>query len=333
MPLSTGHKGIDIRQTANRLIFDALLQDTSGSLVTTGTTKLYLYELQSDYTLNSYDFSNNTFTSGVLTNAYSTLTHQRTCGNTVNTGVWTSGLTTLTGFSNSGIYYTHVNHTNAFPNDQMRKFQFGSEQGDVIVNSSNYVQVDMKNIDGSTVHNYDGTLAAVTDDTDITFPATDAYGSAVPNDARYEYSVFRLVGGSGAGQHLFTTTKTGTRKFGFVDAWTPVNPSTDTTYLLTGSWRANMETWLGSVPNALLNGDVKSYTTNTSGIADAVLMRNVSGVEQMMPEHCLGTIVLAALENSISGTTLTIKRTNGTTTHFTKTVTVDAAADPITGIQ
>ena len=66
---------------------------------------------------------------------------------------------------------------------------------------------------------------------------------------------------------------------------------------------------------------------------DAILSRNVSNVETTMPEHCLGTIILAMLEHSISGATLTIKGTDGSTTRFTKTLTTNASADPITGIQ
>lgn len=68
-------------------------------------------------------------------------------------------------------------------------------------------------------------------------------------------------------------------------------------------------------------------------IADNVLSRSVATVESTMPEHCLGTIVLAMMEHEISGTTLTIKRTNGSTTHATKTLTTNAAAEPITAIQ
>ena len=75
-------------------------------------------------------------------------------------------------------------------------------------------------------------------------------------------------------------------------------------------------------------GDIPSATT----IADAILSRNVSNVEASAAEHTLCTVVLAMLENSISGSTLTIKRTNGTTTHVTKTLTTNAAAEPITGI-
>lgn len=70
-----------------------------------------------------------------------------------------------------------------------------------------------------------------------------------------------------------------------------------------------------------------------ANLPDAILARNVSNVETTMPEHCLGTIVLALLEHAISGTTLTIRGTDGSTTRFTKTLTTNAAADPITGIQ
>jgi hypothetical protein len=73
-------------------------------------------------------------------------------------------------------------------------------------------------------------------------------------------------------------------------------------------------------------------TALKNAIADAILLRDVSNVEASAGEHTLCTVVLAMLEHSISGTTLTIKRTNGSTTHATKTITTDAAADPITGI-
>ena len=69
-----------------------------------------------------------------------------------------------------------------------------------------------------------------------------------------------------------------------------------------------------------------------NSIADAVLTRDVDNVEATANEHTLCTIILATLESAISETTWTIKRTDGITTHAAKTVTVDAAADPITGV-
>ena len=69
-----------------------------------------------------------------------------------------------------------------------------------------------------------------------------------------------------------------------------------------------------------------------ASIADAVLSRDVSQVEAEAPEHSLCTVVLAALESTISSTEWIIKRTNGETIHVTKTVTTDANAEPITGV-
>jgi hypothetical protein len=79
-----------------------------------------------------------------------------------------------------------------------------------------------------------------------------------------------------------------------------------------------------------------SPMTLTSGernaVADAVLSRDVANAESSAAEHSLCTIVLASLESSISGTTWTIKRTDGVTTHAIKTLTTDETADPITGV-
>ena len=74
-------------------------------------------------------------------------------------------------------------------------------------------------------------------------------------------------------------------------------------------------------------------TAQAQSIADEVLKRSVATGEATAAEHSLATIVLAILESSRSSTTWTIKRTDGTTTHFTKTLTLDANADPVTGIE
>lgn len=66
-------------------------------------------------------------------------------------------------------------------------------------------------------------------------------------------------------------------------------------------------------------------------IADEVLKRGVSNVEGTADTTSLAAVILAVLESSISGTTWTIRKTGGAT-FVTKTVTVDATADPITGV-
>jgi hypothetical protein len=77
---------------------------------------------------------------------------------------------------------------------------------------------------------------------------------------------------------------------------------------------------------------VVTFEQLATAIADAVLARDVDQVEASAPEHSLCTVVLAALESQIVGSTWTIKRTDGSTTHATKTVTTDADAEPITGV-
>src|SRR3990167_3780153 len=66
--------------------------------------------------------------------------------------------------------------------------------------------------------------------------------------------------------------------------------------------------------------------------ADALLIRNVSNVEATAAEDSLCTIVLAALHWTLSGTTLTIYRTDGSTPHATKTATTDTDLDLVKGI-
>ena len=69
-----------------------------------------------------------------------------------------------------------------------------------------------------------------------------------------------------------------------------------------------------------------------ASISDSILSRDVDNVEATLNEHTLGTIILCILESVRTGTTWTIRRTDGATTHVTKTLTLDATADPVTGV-
>jgi hypothetical protein len=69
-----------------------------------------------------------------------------------------------------------------------------------------------------------------------------------------------------------------------------------------------------------------------NSMADTVLSRSVSIVEDTADEHSLCTVVLGMTEWSVSGSTLTIKKTDGSTTFATKTLTTSSDADPITGV-
>ena len=66
-------------------------------------------------------------------------------------------------------------------------------------------------------------------------------------------------------------------------------------------------------------------------LSDTILGRGVSNSEDAADTTSLAAVILAILESSVSGTTWTIRKTGGAT-FVTKTVTVNASADPITGV-
>ena len=75
-------------------------------------------------------------------------------------------------------------------------------------------------------------------------------------------------------------------------------------------------------------GVVISVTTQQA-IADETLKRGVSNVEDTADATSIAALVLAAFESVIAGATWTIYKTDHATTFTTRTVTTDAAADPI----
>jgi hypothetical protein len=99
-----GFKGITIRQSADRILFRESIKDSSGLAVVTGSATLRIYELQNDGTLKSYDFNDNTFKTTALTTATVLMTHRTGNNSTVNTGIWTYALTTVSGFTAGNIY-------------------------------------------------------------------------------------------------------------------------------------------------------------------------------------------------------------------------------------
>src|ERR1700722_14724038 len=144
---NTGFKGIDIVQTGSELVFRAFLQTSTGALVTSGTTNFYLMELQSDGTIKTYDFSSNTFKTATVTTETLAATYRKSNNGATDTGLWTATLSTLTGFTVGAIYLVRVNNSGASPTDQMREFQYGSDQGDLGVTASGstglgYLQID-----------------------------------------------------------------------------------------------------------------------------------------------------------------------------------------------
>src|ERR1051326_7915814 len=129
----TGYKGIDVRQSGDRLVFRAFWTDNTASnaRVTTGSATIRLYELQNDGTVKSYDFNDNTFKTTALTTETLSLTHRTGNNSSTNTGLWSANLTTLTGFTRGANYLILAIHSTM--GDQMREFVFGEAEGDFTV--------------------------------------------------------------------------------------------------------------------------------------------------------------------------------------------------------
>ena len=118
-------QGIDLRQTGDKIIARVSLKDDAGDAVVSGTTEIRLAELQSDGTLKTYDFDDDTFKSGAVTDDEATMTHRQMVNSTLDTGIWTYVFSTLSGFTAGNIYIIVVTNTGATPPQQEREFQFG----------------------------------------------------------------------------------------------------------------------------------------------------------------------------------------------------------------
>lgn len=117
-------RGIDIREADTNLVFRALLLNSSGDFVTSGSTDLRIHRLETDGTLTGFDFGDNTFKASPITPTAS-MTHQTI--NAENTGIWTYAMTgiALSGFTEGRIYIINVNNATSSPPNQGREFQYG----------------------------------------------------------------------------------------------------------------------------------------------------------------------------------------------------------------
>lgn len=128
-----------------------------------------------------------------------------------------------------------------------------------------------------------------------------------------------------------------------VTTYTDNTPQTGDSFALIGAAGAGLTALATSTALATMQGNVTDILADTgtdgvvlsaatnNAIADAVLSRGVSNVEDTADATSLCGIILGTFESSMAGTTWTINKTTGTA-FTTKTLTVDAAADPITGV-
>ena len=67
--MTVANKGINIKQTGKTITLMEYLTTSAGAAVTSGTTFMYLGEVQSDGSTKTFDFTNSTFGSGAVTAA------------------------------------------------------------------------------------------------------------------------------------------------------------------------------------------------------------------------------------------------------------------------
>lgn len=83
--------------------------------------------------------------------------------------------------------------------------------------------------------------------------------------------------------------------------------------------------------NSKLFFDGTGYIPAANAIADAVLSRGVSNVQDTADTTSLAAVILATFESAVVGTDWVIRKTSGAT-FVVKTLTIDAAADPVIGV-
>lgn len=134
-------KGIDVRQSGDRIIFRAAWDDGASppAALSSGTATVALLELQSDGTVKTYDWSSHTFKTSGMTSSNSTasLTHRNRIGDSdasVATGIWTKVESTLTGFTRGNIYFANFSHSTG--GIQSTQFQYGEGEGDFAISSA-----------------------------------------------------------------------------------------------------------------------------------------------------------------------------------------------------
>lgn len=139
-------KGINVRCSEGELVFDAFLQDAAGNLVNSGNTYFRLYRvISASGTIESFDWSDAIFKQSALTTENLSASHRKGNNSTRDTGLWITRLSNLGNFNKGDICYLQVDNTYASPKIQTQKFQFGSAEGDMTVNPSGFLNVNVNN--------------------------------------------------------------------------------------------------------------------------------------------------------------------------------------------
>lgn len=133
-------QGIDIREPS-AVIVEELLLDADGAIITSGAATLRIAERQSDGTLRTFDFNDNTFKTTTVTTETAAPTHRQLNNGATDTGVWTFVQSTVGGFTAGRVYLTFVEHDD-LPSPIVRKFQWGIASGSLDLYSDQVSLID-----------------------------------------------------------------------------------------------------------------------------------------------------------------------------------------------
>ena len=310
---------IDIFNADFRILFH--VNDTStGAVVTTGTNALRIYHIQTDGTLEQFDFNDGTFKTSSLTTETLALTHQSVNSN--NTGVWTVNVPVtsnikVNGFEDGGLYLFQATPSASNTVLQSRLMRLDLSGPDVnTINTTpgvNIVEIDGDDTPATNLAaDYDGTGYNKSSSTIGTVEAVGVTGQASINgqvdtalsDIGLDHLLSSpVVGTDVADNSLFAKLVSK----GATANWDDFANTTDSfeaisDQLGTGSGLANL-------------ADTATVNLSATGL-DAITF-NVDGAS-MTAKAALQLIAREALADvSISGTTLTISDADGTIATFT----------------
>jgi hypothetical protein len=96
--------------------------------------------------------------------------------------------------------------------------------------------------------------------------------------------------------------------------------------------RGGVKFYSNAAPSTiLLFGAINPEEMEATAIADAVLSRGVSNVQDTADTTSLAALILATFESGVAGTVWTIRKTGGST-FVVKSLILDATATPIIGV-
>jgi len=291
--MATGHNGVDVRESGNRLIFDAFLLDVSGAVVTAGTTSLSIYEVQTDGTLKSYDWNDNTFKATALTTETASMTHRAGNNGTTNTGLWTHVLATLTGFTVGAVYYARVVNSNASPTSQITKFVYGGIEGDGDLLA---LEATSQSIKGKT----DALPADPADQSAVELAIDDAQAAIIAqvdaNETKLDTVLARLGAWTGTGINTLLgafralLSKTATAPSDIGGTFDPANDSTEA---IRDRGDAAWITATGF--STLTSGDVQTAATNALNAYDPPTKAELDAAFALLNDLDSAAVAAAAL--------------------------------------